>query len=49
MGGNKILDEVGERGDVDRVEDQIWNKRDNVGEGENKMGESPVCGSALTV
>ena len=50
MGGNKILDEVGEWGEIDIVEDEIGEKRDIVGEGgEGQMGENPVCGGALTV
>ena len=50
MGGHKILDEVGEWGAVDIVEDEIGEKRDNVGEGgEGKMGENPSCEEALTV
>ena len=45
MEGNKILDEVGEWEEVDKVEDEIGEKRDKVGEGgEGKMGENPMCG-----
>ena len=33
MGGTKILDEVGEWGEVDIVEDKIGEKRNKVGEG----------------
>ena len=50
MGGNKILDEVGEWEEVDIVEDEIGGKRDKVNEGgEGKMGDIPVFGEALTV
>ena len=50
MGGNQILDEVGEMGEVDIVEDKIGEKRDNVGEGgEGQMEEKTICGGALTV
>ena len=50
MGGNIILDEVGEWGEIDIVEDEIKEKRDIVGEGgEGKMRENPICGGALTV
>ena len=50
MGGNQILDEVGEWGEVDIVEDEIRETRDKVGEGgEGKMGENPMFGKALTV
>ena len=39
MVGNNILDEVGEREEVDIVEDEVREKRDIVGkEGEGKMG-----------
>ena len=50
MGGNQILDEVGEWGEVDIVEDKIKEKRDKDAEGgEGQMEEHPMYGGALTV
>ena len=46
MGGAKILDEVGERGEVYIVEDKICEERNKVGEwGDGQMGEDPICGA----
>ena len=45
MDGNQILDEVGEREEVDIVKDQIRGKHDKVGEG--GVWRNPVRGGCV--